>query len=115
MMWNKGDIAQDVEGRSYLKLALGNDSAELKARSPVNFAAAVQVPVFLAHGKEDERAPVKHFEAMRDALQKAGKPVETLVKDNEGHGFYNAQNRLELYTKLLAFFDRNLGMAAAAR
>jgi dipeptidyl aminopeptidase/acylaminoacyl peptidase len=108
MMWSKGDIGDHVEGRSYLKLALGTDSAVWKARSPVNFVDAIRVPVFLAHGKDDERAPVQHFEAMRDALQKSGKPVETLLKDDEGHGFYGQQNRLDLYTKLLAFFDRSL-------
>ncbi|MEJ0098917.1 MAG: S9 family peptidase [Pseudomonadota bacterium] len=110
VMWNKGDIPDDVDGRRYLKRALGDDAAELAARSPVNFADKIQVPVFLAHGSDDQRAPVAHFKAMRDALQRANKPVETLLKDGEGHGFYAAANKLELYTKLLAFLDRNLGV-----
>lgn len=41
-------------------------------------------------------------------------PVETLYYPTEGHGFYVEANRLEYYTRLLAFLARNLGGAPAA-
>ena len=50
---------------------------------------------------------------MRDALVKAGKPVEWLEKDYEGHGFFKEENNRELYTKMLAFFEKHIGKGGA--
>jgi dipeptidyl aminopeptidase/acylaminoacyl peptidase len=50
---------------------------------------------------------------MRDALQALGKPVETTIYDGEGHGNYLMKNNVDLYTKLLAFLDKNIGPATA--
>jgi dipeptidyl aminopeptidase/acylaminoacyl peptidase len=67
------------------------------------------VPVFLAAGGEDERAPIQHTRRMEAALQKAGVPVESLYYPTEGHGFYTDPHRREYYTRLLAFLAANLG------
>ena len=72
-------------------------------------AARIRVPVFLAAGGEDERAPVGHTEAMERALKQAGVPVESLYYKTEGHGFFVDANRREYYTRLLAFLGRHLG------
>lgn len=59
----------------------------LAARSPVNLASQIKVPVFLAAGGKDERAPIEHTKRMERALNAAGVPVESLYFPNEGHGF----------------------------
>jgi dipeptidyl aminopeptidase/acylaminoacyl peptidase len=47
---------------------------------------------------------------MRDALIKAGNPPdEVIIQAGEMHGFYDEKNNLNLYTKMLAFFDKYIG------
>ncbi|HEX5693136.1 MAG TPA: S9 family peptidase [Arenimonas sp.] len=77
--------------------------------SPVRLAERIKVPVFLAAGGEDERVEFKQSELMEAALKAADVPVETLYFDNEGHGFYKAENRLAYYRQLLDFLSRNIG------
>ncbi|MGM3371988.1 alpha/beta hydrolase family protein, partial [Escherichia coli] len=86
----------------YLREWLG-DPAKLGAVSPVNLAERIKVPVFLAAGGEDKRAPIQHTERMEAALKRAGTPVESLYYKTEGHGFYTEAHRSEYYDKLLAF------------
>ena len=92
----------------YLREWLG-DPAKLGAVSPVNLAERIKVPVFLAAGGEDKRAPIQHTERMEAALKRAGTPVESLYYKTEGHGFYTEAHRSEYYDKLLAFLARSLG------
>ncbi|MEA9563460.1 MULTISPECIES: S9 family peptidase [unclassified Xanthomonas] len=85
----------------------------LAARSPVTLARQIKVPVFLAAGGKDERAPIEHTKAMERALKGAGVPVESLYFPNEGHGFYTEAHRREYYTRLLAFLSKQLGGSTA--
>ncbi|WP_083537648.1 S9 family peptidase [Pseudoxanthomonas mexicana] len=112
MMHTRGDIQRRGSGETYLNEWIGPRST-LGAVSPVNMADRIKVPVFLAAGGEDERAPVQHTELMERRLKAAGVPVETLYKKTEGHGFYKPENQQEYYTRLLAFFNRHLGGATA--
>jgi dipeptidyl aminopeptidase/acylaminoacyl peptidase len=77
-------------------------------------ADRIKVPVFLAAGGEDERAPIEHSRMMEQALRKAGVPVETLYYDTEGHGFYTPAHQQEFYSRLLAFLSRSLGGGVAS-
>jgi dipeptidyl aminopeptidase/acylaminoacyl peptidase len=85
----------------------------LAARSPTALADRIKVPVFLAAGGMDERAPMIHSERMEKALKQNGVPVESLYFANEGHGFYTEPHRREYYTRLLDFLSRHLGGATA--
>lgn len=85
----------------------------LAARSPVTLANQIKVPVFLAAGGKDERAPIEHTKRMERALKGAGVPVESLYFPNEGHGFYTEPHRREYYTRLLAFLSKQLGGSTA--
>lgn len=108
LMFERGDIQSDRSGMTYLRDWLGAPEA-LAERSPVNLAAQVKVPVFLAAGGEDKRAPIQHTKKMEAALRRAGSPVESLYYKSEGHGFYTPEHQREYYTRLLAFLSRSLG------
>lgn len=108
LMFTGGDIQDRDSGMSYLREWLG-DPATLGAVSPVNLAERIRVPVFLAAGGQDKRAPIQHTERMEAALKRAGTPVESLYYKTEGHGFYTQAHRSEYYGKLLAFLSRSLG------
>ncbi len=99
-------------GRTWATDWLG-DRRELGASSPVNLADRINVPVFLAAGGKDERAPIEHSKRMERALKRAGVPVETLYYPNEGHGFYTEPHRREYYARLLGFLSQHLGGATA--
>lgn len=113
LMYAKGDIRTDKSGMNYLREWLGTPE-DLAAVSPVNLAAQVRVPVFLAAGGQDERAPLQHTKKMEAALKRAGTPVQSLYYATEGHGFYTLAHRREYYAELLAFLSRSLGGATAA-
>jgi dipeptidyl aminopeptidase/acylaminoacyl peptidase len=114
MMYNKGDIKDSKFGRSYLTSVIGKDQADLAANSPTHLADKIDVPVFLVHGEDDERAPFAQFKAMRAALDAAHKPYETLTKPDERHGFVKPENVEEFYTRLQAFLDKHIGDGQAA-
>jgi dipeptidyl aminopeptidase/acylaminoacyl peptidase len=114
-MATKGDIDDTKRGRYYVEETVGTDAEKNRAESPVHNVDKLRIPVLLIHGKDDRRVPLIHFKVMSEALKKAGRPPETLVKDAEGHGFYAEDNRIELYEKLEAFLDRHIGAAAAAK
>lgn len=112
MMHSHGDIQRRGSGETYLREWIGEKDA-LGAVSPNRMTDRIKVPVFLAAGGEDERAPIEHSRMMEKALKSAGVPVETLYYPTEGHGFYVEANRREFHTRLLAFLNRHIGGAAA--
>jgi dipeptidyl aminopeptidase/acylaminoacyl peptidase len=115
MMFHKGDISERESGQRYLKRTLGPDTPALRQQSPAFLADRIQVPVFLAAGLKDVRAPYQHTEAMRDALKAAGHPAEVVIlQPNEMHGFYDEKANLNLYTKMLGFFDTYIGSGAGS-
>jgi len=113
IMFTTGDIQRRGSGETYLKEWIG-DRTQVGAVSPVNLADRIKVPVFLAAGGEDERAPILHTKRMEAALKKAGVPVEALYYPTEGHGFYTDAHRREYYTRLLAFLSNSLGGQTAS-
>jgi dipeptidyl aminopeptidase/acylaminoacyl peptidase len=118
LMYTKGDIQTVASGVNYLKLALGSDVEELKRRSPVYNAEKIRAPVLLLHGKDDQRAPFEHALRMQTALEKAGHPPEFLSEWGERHGFFDEDNRIKAYERILAFFEKHLaaeGSVAAAQ
>jgi hypothetical protein len=44
-----------------------------------------------------------------EALKARGVEVQYLVKDNEGHGFRNEENRFEFYEAMDKFLDQHIG------
>ena len=107
MLWGRGDISQSSYGKDFLADHLGKEN--LDASSPNKLASRIKVPVFLAAGGADVRAPQSHSEAMAKALKAQGKSVETMYYSTEGHGFVKDENQIAYYTKLFQFFERNIG------
>ena len=107
-LYTDGDTHRSAYDKTFLAEWIGGRE-ELAAVSPSRMADRIKVPVFLAAGGEDQRAPIGHSKIMERALLKAGVPVETLYFDTEGHGFYLLEHRREFYKRLLAFLSRNIG------
>ena len=112
LMYKDGDIPKSLFGRRYLQQVLGTDSTDLLKRSPVGGVERIKAKLMLVAGGRDQRVPIAQAKALRKALDQRDHPYEWLLKDQEGHGFYRTDNRVELYTKMLDFLDRNTGVPA---
>ncbi len=108
LMFEEGDVQSRASGMSYLKTVLGSNRNKLKSISPVNYVEKIEIPLLLAHGKDDERAPFEHLLRLRKALDKANKPYEWFVIDKEEHGFYNPETKKAYMRKVLSFLDQHL-------
>jgi dipeptidyl aminopeptidase/acylaminoacyl peptidase len=84
------------------------DKAMLEAVSPVNHADKIKTPLFIAQGAKDPRVNKDESDQMVAALKKRGVEVQYLVKDNEGHGFSNEENRFEFYEAMEKFLAQHI-------
>lgn len=100
--WSKGKDGSK-QGRAGLELEVGTAPELLEAQSPARHVARLDVPMLLIHGRADRRTPIDQLNIAEAALRYAGKPYETLVKANEGHGFYKEANQAEAYNRMQAF------------
>ena len=85
-----------------------NDKDQLVKTSPALNAEKIKVPLFIAQGANDPRVKKEESDQMVDALKKKGIEIDYLVKDNEGHGFLNEENRFEFYNKMASFLKTYL-------
>ena len=108
LLYRTGDIPESWGGVGYLERAVGRDEDMLADFSPVNHASKITAASMLIHGEDDNRAPIDHAYAMRDALRATGTDPDWLEIDDSGHGAGNIQTRLELYEALLGFLDQHL-------
>ena len=98
-------------GRAAAEEMIGDpkkDKERLEATSPLHNADKIEVPVLLAHGKLDPKVPVSDARDMAKALKKQGKLYEYIEKEDEGHGFFREENRIELWQKIDSFLRENL-------
>ena len=81
------------------------DEELLRSVSPVFHADKIKVPLFIAQGARDPRVNKAESDQMVAALAARGVKVEYMVKDNEGHGFRNEENRFEFYEAMEKFLQ----------
>jgi dipeptidyl aminopeptidase/acylaminoacyl peptidase len=84
------------------------DADLLRAVSPVFHADQIQAPLLIAQGARDPRVKQAESDQIVAALRERGIEVPYLLKENEGHGFRNEENRFEVYRALEQFFARHL-------
>jgi dipeptidyl aminopeptidase/acylaminoacyl peptidase len=108
MMFEEGDIKGRLWGKAALTEEHGSDTALMHQHSPVNNVDKLKAPLLIAHGGQDERVPIEHAEKLMAELDKQGKPYEKFIKEYENHGFYNEQNRIEYYEKVVEFLGKHL-------
>jgi len=84
------------------------DSLALRAASPVFHVDRIKCPLLVAQGAKDPRVNKNESDQIVEALRKNGVDVEYLVKDNEGHGFRNEENRFEFYAAMEKCLARHM-------
>ena len=85
------------------------DSLLMREASPVYHVDNIKCPLFIAQGAQDPRVNKDESDQVVAALKARGIDVQYLVKDNEGHGFHNEENRFEFYGAMEKFLDQHIG------
>jgi dipeptidyl aminopeptidase/acylaminoacyl peptidase len=84
------------------------DKAWFQEHSPALNADRIETPLFVAQGAQDPRVNINESNQIVEALKKRGIQVEYMVKENEGHGFHNEENRFDFYTAMERFLAEHL-------
>ncbi|MBU2883177.1 S9 family peptidase [Psychrosphaera sp. B3R10] len=108
LMFKEGDVQERRSGDKYLKAVLGQNVALQESMSPSYNIDKLKVPVLIAHGGMDQRAPIEQAESLIAALEKEDHPYEYLLFEKEGHGFYLEKNRLKYFKRVLKFLGKHI-------
>ena len=98
-------------GRKMLYAMIGDPIADrdlLLEVSPVFHADKIRSPLFVAQGANDPRVKQAESDQIVEALKQRNVDVIYMVKDDEGHGFHNEENRFDFYHQMEVFFGKYL-------
>ncbi len=85
------------------------DKEQFIKTSPALNADKIKTPILIAQGANDPRVKKSESDQMVEALKAQGIEVEYMVKDNEGHGFHNEENRFDFYRAMQRFLNKYIG------
>jgi dipeptidyl aminopeptidase/acylaminoacyl peptidase len=91
------------------------DLEYLRRISPLFHAAKIERPLIVLQGANDPRVLRVESDEIVAAVRKKGVPVEYHVFENEGHGFQRRETKKQAYEATLAFLDKYLKGAPAAK
>lgn len=83
--------------------------ADMLARSPITRVDRIRTPLLVVQGANDPRVVQAESDNLVEALQARGGDVEYIIKSDEGHGFVNPENTIDLYRATERFLGRHLG------
>ncbi len=84
------------------------DKKLLTEGSPALNVDKIKSPLFIAQGANDPRVKKSESDQMVEALKNQGVDVPYMVKENEGHGFYNEENKFDFYRAMTDFLAKHL-------
>lgn len=84
------------------------DADMLRENSPALNAERIKTPLLVVQGANDPRVNINESNQMVEALRGRGVKVDYMVKDNEGHGFHNEENRFDFYRTMEKFLGKHL-------
>ncbi len=90
------------------------DKLLFETNSPALNADKIKAPLFVAQGAKDPRVNIDESNQIVAALQKHGVDVEYMVKEDEGHGFHNEENRFSFYEAMERFLAKHLAVDVSA-
>ncbi|MDH6199120.1 dipeptidyl aminopeptidase/acylaminoacyl peptidase [Mycobacterium frederiksbergense] len=83
--------------------------ADMLARSPITKVGQIRTPLLVVQGANDSRVVQAESDNLVAALRKRSVAVEYMVKDDEGHGFLNPDNQIDMYHAVERFLAEHLG------
>ena len=113
-IYDFGDAYENADrlGRIFIKTGHGGSPEERPEVYGVSNTLArlsnIETPLLVMHGERDVRAPYRQYELAVRTLEELGKTFEHKSYPGEPHGFRDPANRIDLYQRLEAFFERML-------
>ncbi|GJL90809.1 S9 family peptidase [Hyphococcus sp.] len=107
-----GEASESTLGNAYWSRRIGDrfrDAEEIAAVSPASIAKQSGAPILLIVSKDDVVVQPYQSTQMRDALRRAGKPVEFVEMKGEDHWLSTAAARTEMLQRSIEFIDRYIG------
>ena len=86
-----------------------DDKEMLEAVSPLFHVDNIKVPLLVAQGANDPRVKQAEADQIVAALEEKGIEYEYLLKEDEGHGFRNEENRFDFYRTMEKFLEKHIG------
>lgn len=75
--------------------------------SPVTYLDGMIKPMLVIQGAKDPRVVKEESDNIVAKLKDAGRDVEYLVLDDEGHGFSKKENEIKVYNRMLDFLEQH--------
>jgi dipeptidyl aminopeptidase/acylaminoacyl peptidase len=88
--------------------SLEHDRDFLIEASPITHVDRMRAPLFIQHGANDPRVPLSESEEIARVLTEKGVRCELVVYPDEGHSIAKVSNRIDSFTRAVAFLDEVL-------
>ncbi|MFQ3251603.1 MAG: dipeptidyl aminopeptidase/acylaminoacyl peptidase [Glaciecola sp.] len=95
--------SQFLGGSLVAENQIGDDSSDMKARSPYYNAEKVKTPTLLVHGYEDRVVHVEQSRVYAEELEDLGKPVKYVELETGDHYLTTGPDRQRFFDELDAF------------
>jgi dipeptidyl aminopeptidase/acylaminoacyl peptidase len=103
---NTSDYRRAAREREYGSLVHDHDF--LVEASPMTCIDAIRAPLFIEHGANDPRVPVSESRHIHRVLTEKGQRCELVVYADEGHTIEKVGNRIDCFTRAVAFLSEVL-------
>ena len=83
------------------------DKERFEKDSPVTYLDTMTKPMLVIQGAHDPRVVKEESDQIVEKLRNAGREVEYIVLDDEGHGFSKKENEILVYKSMLEFLNEH--------
>ena len=83
--------------------------ADMLSRSPITKVDQIRTPLLVIQGANDVRVVQAESDNLVEALRARGVKVEYMIKHDEGHGFVNPDNVIDMYKTVDRFLAEHIG------
>ncbi|HEY3468669.1 MAG TPA: S9 family peptidase [Amycolatopsis sp.] len=108
--WDSMVGSSDI-GYFFVDAYIGADPEVQRDRSPLTYAAKIEIPFAVVHSEQDWRCPLEQAQRMFVALRRAGAPAEFLLFPGEGHELSRSgrpRHRVQRFEAILDWWARHL-------
>lgn len=114
--WDSLAGTSDI-GYFFVEAYAGSDPKELRAKSPLEFADRITMPLLIIHSEQDWRCPVEQAQRLFVALKSRGHETEMLLFPGEGHELSRSgrpKHRVARFEAILDWWSRHLPVGETA-
>lgn len=79
-----------------------------KESSPINHLSDMNIPLLVMHGTADDNVHLMNTMQYVSVMQSHGRFCDMFLYPNMNHSIYGCDSRLNVYSKMLDYFDKNM-------